>query len=166
MRAGRTRAATPALLKGLLFGAEGAAMTPTHTRKGNKLYRYYISQTVIQRGANGSVVSRVPAGEIEHAVVDQLRAMLRAPEVIVATWKAARADIEGLSEQDVRAALEDIDPLWEELFPAEQARIVQLLVERVDVHDSGLTIRLRATGLSQMVQDLAGIAGDHRRAAA
>ena len=26
-----------------------------------------------------------------------------------------------------------LDPLWEELFPAEQARIVQLLVERVDV---------------------------------
>ncbi len=166
MRAGRTRAATPALLKGLLFGAEGAAMTPTHTRKGNKLYRYYISQTVIQRGANGSAVSRVPAAEIEHAVVDQLRAMLRAPEVIVATWKAARADIEGLSEQDVRAALEDIDPLWEELFPAEQARIVQLLVERIDVHAGGLKIRLRASGLTRMVQDLAGIAGDHRRAAA
>ena len=154
------------MLKGLLFGAEGAAMTPTHKRKGNKLYRYNVSQTVIKRGADGSAVSRVPAAEIEHAVVDQLRAMLRAPEVIVATWKAARSDIEGLREHDVRAALEDIDPLWEELFPAEQARIVQLLVERVDVHAGGLRIRLRATGLSQMVQDLAGIAGNHRRAAA
>ena len=27
----------------------------------------------------------------------------------------------------------ELDPLWDELFPAEQARIVQLLVERVDV---------------------------------
>jgi hypothetical protein len=166
LRAARTRAATPALLKGLLFSAEGTAMTPTHTRKGNKLYRYYVSQTVIKRGANGSAVSRVPAAEIEHAVVDQLRAMLRTPEVIVATWKAARAEIDGLREHDVRAALQDIDPLWEELFPAEQTRIVQLLVERIDVHASGLKIRLRANGLGQMVQYLAGITVDHRRAAA
>ena len=43
-RAGRTRAATPALLKGLLYGPTGMAMSPTHTRRGNKLYRYYVSQ--------------------------------------------------------------------------------------------------------------------------
>jgi site-specific DNA recombinase len=32
-RAVSTRAQTPALLKGLLFGPDGAAMSPTHTRK-------------------------------------------------------------------------------------------------------------------------------------
>src|SRR5215471_3076145 len=34
MRACRSRAATPALLKGLLFGPCGRAMSPTHTRRG------------------------------------------------------------------------------------------------------------------------------------
>ncbi|MEG9883494.1 MAG: recombinase family protein [Hyphomicrobiales bacterium] len=43
VRAGRTHAATPALLKGLIFGPTGCAMTPTHTRRGDKLYRYYMS---------------------------------------------------------------------------------------------------------------------------
>jgi DNA invertase Pin-like site-specific DNA recombinase len=38
-RAASTRAQTPALLKGLIFGPTGRAMTPTHTRKGGKLYR-------------------------------------------------------------------------------------------------------------------------------
>lgn len=166
LRAGRTRAATPAMLKGLLFGPTGAAMTPTHTRKGDKLYRYYVSQTVIQRGADGTAASRVPAAEIEHAVVDQLRAMLRAPDVIVATWRAAKADIDGLTEREVRQALVDLDPLWDELFPAEQARIVQLLVERIDIQASGLKIALRASGLTQMVQDLGGIGSKTRRAAA
>jgi site-specific DNA recombinase len=33
-RAASARAQTPALLKGLLFGPDGAAMSPTHTRKG------------------------------------------------------------------------------------------------------------------------------------
>ena len=63
MRAGSTRAATPALLKGLLYGPTGCAMSPTHTRRGDKLYRYYISQSVVKRGADGCPVSRVPAAD-------------------------------------------------------------------------------------------------------
>jgi site-specific DNA recombinase len=37
-----------------------------------------------------------------------------------------------ITEAEARAALQQLDPLWEELFPAEQARIVALLVERID----------------------------------
>jgi len=165
VRAGRTRAATPALLKGLIFGPTGCAMTPTHTRRGDKLYRYYVSQSVLKRGADACPVGRVSAAEIEGAVVDQLRGLLRAPEVIVGTWRSARPEIDGLSEAEVREALEGLDPLWDELFPAEQARIVQLLVERVEVGVAGLKVRLRAQGLARMVRDLAGIAATPRRAA-
>ncbi|MGE4045231.1 MAG: recombinase family protein [Acetobacteraceae bacterium] len=153
-RAANTRAATPALLKGLLYGPTGAAMSPTHTRRGNRLYRYYVSQSVLKRGAEACPVGRVPAGEIEAAVIDQLRGLLRAPEIIVGTWLAARPAMEGLTEAEVRDALEGLDPLWDELFPAEQARIVQLLVERVDVGTDGLSIRLRTTGLAAVVADL------------
>jgi site-specific DNA recombinase len=64
-RAARTRAQTPALLKGLLFGPNGAAFSPTHTRKGGRLYRYYVSQTVLKHGAGSCPIGRVPAGEIE-----------------------------------------------------------------------------------------------------
>jgi site-specific DNA recombinase len=93
-RAARTRADTPALLKGLLFGPDGAAFSPTHTRKGDRLYRYYVSQTVLKHGAGSCPVGRVPAGEIEAAVIDQLRAVFRQPEIVVGTWKAARAQDE------------------------------------------------------------------------
>jgi len=165
VRAGRTRTATPALLKGLIFGPTGCAMTPTHTRRGDKLYRYYVSQSVLKRGADACPVGRVPAAEIEGAVIDQLRGLLRAPEVIVGTWRSARPEIDGLSEAEVREALEGLDPLWDELFPAEQARIVQLLVERVEVGVAGLKVRLRVQGLARMVRDLAGIAAAPRRAA-
>ena len=77
-RAARTRAETPALLKGLLFGPDGAAFSPTHTRKGGRLYRYYVSQTVLKHGAGSCSVGRVPAGEVEAAVIDQMRAALKA----------------------------------------------------------------------------------------
>jgi len=165
MRAGRTRAATPALLKGLIFGPTGCAMTPTHTRRGDKLYRYYVSQSVLKRGADACLVGRVPAAEIEGAVVDQLRGLLRAPEVIVGTWRSARPEIDGLSEAEVREALEGLDPLWDELFPAEQARVVQLLVERVEVGQEGVDIRLRIDGLARLVHELGGMADNPRRAA-
>lgn len=48
---------------------------------------------------------------------------------------------------------------------AEQTRIVQLLVERIDIRLGGLDIRLRVQGLTHMARDLAGIAGTIRKAA-
>jgi hypothetical protein len=40
------------------------------------------------------------------------------------------------------------------LFPAEQARIVRLLVERVDLGPQGIQVRLRAEGLQTLVEEL------------
>jgi hypothetical protein len=153
------------LLKGLIFGPTGRAMTPAHTRRGDKLYRYYVSTDVLKRDGNACPVRRVPAAEIESAVVEQVRGLLRSPEIIVRTWRVARQSIDNLSGDDVRAALERLDPLWDELFPAEQARIVQLLVERVDVGTNGADIRLRTQGLASLVADLGDIQPRNRRAA-
>ncbi|MDP2356918.1 MAG: recombinase family protein [Beijerinckiaceae bacterium] len=164
-RAANTRARTPAILKGLIFSPTGCAMTPTHTRRGGRLYRYYVSQSVLKNGPAACPIRRVPAGEIEAAVIDQLRHLLRAPEIIIGTWRAARSEIDGLTEDDVRDALEEFDPLWDELFPAEQARIVQLLVERVDVGPHGLDIRLRVGGLTHLLRDLGGARDRGRQAA-
>jgi DNA invertase Pin-like site-specific DNA recombinase len=166
LRASNTRAETPALLKGLLYGPDGAAFSPTHTRKGERLYRYYVSQTVLKHGAGKCPVARVPAAEIEAAVISQIRGMLRAPEVVVATWRAAQPECEGLAEGNVREALTALDPLWAELFPAEQARIVQLLIERVDIGTVGLRLKFRDKGLAQMVAEVGTITGKSRKAAA
>ncbi len=40
------------------------------------------------------------------------------------------------------------------MFPAERARIVRSLVERVDVSPAGADIRLRLDGLASLVRDL------------
>ena len=161
-RSANTRSQTPALLKGLIFGPTGAAMSPTHTRKGNRLYRYYVSQDVLKRGPEACPVGRVPGGEIETAVIDQLRGIFRQPEITVGTCRAARAEQDDITEDEAREALLQLDPLWDELFPAEQARIVQLLVERVDVRTHGVEVRLRPNGLAALVREVAS----SRRAAA
>lgn len=153
-RAARTRAQTPALLKGLIYGPTGCAMSPSHTRKGKKLYRYYVSQAVLKNGRDACPVGRVPAADVEAAVIQQVRALLRAPEIIVGAWREARKEMPDLTEDQVREALAQFDPLWGELFPGEQSRIIQLLVERVDVSLEGLEIRLRSNGLASLLGEL------------
>jgi hypothetical protein len=168
VRANQNRQQTPALLKGLLFGADGRAMSPTHCRRRGRLYRYYVAQRVLKgdTAADDDIVRRVSAAEIEAAVVDQVRALLRQPEVVVGTWLAARAEAPDLTEAEVREALERLDPLWDELFPAEQARMVRLLVERIEVGPTGADIRLRVAGLTSLVRGLGAGAPDGTRAAA
>jgi hypothetical protein len=165
----------------------------------------------------------LPGGEIERTVIDQLRAVLRAPEFLAQTYREARAQAEerlaelgettaaaeaalrslreevaqaaaggnghpdpvsgrladlqvqiqaqehalseageemrrlredSYSERDVVDALGALDPIWEHLFPDEQARIVQLLVKRVDVYPDRAEVRIRAEGLTSLVAEL------------
>jgi hypothetical protein len=55
--------------------------------------------------------------------------------------------------------------VWDELFPAEQARIVQLLVARVDVAVDGIEIHLRTQGLTSTFRQLADIGAPQEAAA-
>ncbi len=98
------RAQIPALRKSLIFEPTGRAMTPTHTRKCGKLYRYYVSTDVLKRDADACTIRRIPAAEIESAVIEQVRVLLRSPEIIVRAWRVARRSLDGLSEANVREA--------------------------------------------------------------
>jgi hypothetical protein len=46
------------------------------------------------------------------------------------------------------------DPFGDHPFTTEQARIVQLLVERVDARENALEVRIRAEGLASLVGEL------------
>jgi DNA invertase Pin-like site-specific DNA recombinase len=160
-RANKNRAQSPALLRGLIFGADGKALSPSSTRRRGRRYRYYVSQSVLKATedpASAAFVRRVSAAEIEAAVIDQVRMLLRQPEIIVGTWLAAKADEPNLTESETREALLRLEPLWDQLFSAEQARIIRLLVERVEIGPGGADIRLRVSGLASLASDLGAIA--------
>jgi DNA invertase Pin-like site-specific DNA recombinase len=155
-RANNSRSRTPALLKGLFYSDTGAAMTPTSTKKGAKLYRYYVSMDIIRNRETGEETApmRLAAGMVEDAVVTEVRRILQTPEVVTQVIAGLKRDIGGACESDAIAALHEFNTLWSQLFPAEQARIIQLLVRRVTVTAAGLEVDIRREGIAGVVREM------------
>jgi site-specific DNA recombinase len=63
-----------ALLAGRLFDDSGQQMTPSHTRKRGRKYRYYISSALVQgKNVQTGSLNRVPANDIETLVAKSIR---------------------------------------------------------------------------------------------
>ncbi len=155
-RANATRATTPFLLKGIVFGHDGRALTPWHSTKKTtgKRYRYYLPMRDIKEHAGASGLPRMPAAELESAVLDQLRNILRAPNLLRDLVPQAIKLDPTLDEAKVTVAMTRLDVIWDQLFPAEQTRIVKMLVEKVIVSANDLEVRLRANGIEQLIREL------------
>jgi site-specific DNA recombinase len=141
----------PCLLKGLLYSAEGRCFTPGYTIKKQRYYRYYINTDAIKLGSAACEVQRLPAGEIEAVIVEKIKEILRLPEITaaaVAEVTRLRPDIE---EDEAIDALRSIDAVWDELFPAEQARIVQHLIHRITIRPDGAAIEWATDGIATLI---------------
>ena len=71
------------LLSGLLFDDAGHRMIPTHATKAGIRYRYYASTPVLHgeaKSASAGSISRVPAADIEDAILKSLEAHLAAKQ--------------------------------------------------------------------------------------
>ena len=156
LRAKNTRAQTPALLKGIIFTETGTAMTPTATKKGSRLYRYYASMDLIRNRPIGESAGplRLPAAMVEDAVIGEIRRMIRAPEIAARALKMLREESPTTDEKAIIKALGEFDQIWTALYPAEQTRIIQLLVDRVTVGTSGIAVDLRQEGLGSVLRDM------------
>ena len=105
----RARQNQGALLQGLLHCRPcGCAMTPSHSTKGTRRYRYYVCCAAQKRGWQSCPSKAVPAGEMEQWILDHIRERL---------CQTAEGNGPGV---------------WEALSPREQAQMVSLMVERVD----------------------------------
>jgi site-specific DNA recombinase len=126
------------LLKGLLHcQACGCRMTPTHAiTNGGKRYHYYVCSASLKLGRQQCLAPSIGAVPIEQAVLEQLK-------------KAA---------QDCVPVQALLDQSWPLLPSAEQARLVRLLLQRVDF-DGGagkLVLALHPCGAERLAQELPG----------
>jgi site-specific DNA recombinase len=161
-RGNETRARTPAPLRGLMRCTHcSSAMTPTHTRRRGRLYRYYVCLGASRRGHETCPVRSITASEVEGLVLKQVRRLLASPELVARTIGALRresgaAEDPLVDESEVIDALGALEPVWDELYPAEQARILRLLIERLDVAPDRISVTLHAAGIRSLVAELAG----------
>jgi DNA invertase Pin-like site-specific DNA recombinase len=144
-----------ALLRGLLFTADGERLQPSFTTKTNgRRYRYYVPRRTIRYGANRHPIGMLPALAIEQMVLEQVHAALMAPEVVQSVWDTVRREHPHLSEPEVVLPLRRIGEVWAQMFPAERQRIVRLLIERVIVRENAIEIAWRDAGWSSLAGEL------------
>jgi site-specific DNA recombinase len=80
-----------AVLKGLLRCSScDCLMTPSHSTKGNRRYRYYVCVLAQKRGWETCPSPSLPAGEVERLVLDQIRGIGRDPAVVAETVRQVR----------------------------------------------------------------------------
>ena len=96
----------------------------------------------------------IAAAEVEGLVYRQVRRLLALPELVARTITAVRrengaAEDTELEEGDIIEALGALEPVWDELYPAEQGGILRLLLERIDVAPNGISVTLHAAGNPQ-----------------
>ena len=140
------QAEAPSLLAGLLHDETGERMSPTHTKKQGKRYRYYVSQALIKghRGAS-PLGRRLPAGDLEGLVESRLIAFLNAQTELHAAIEPEVTDATESSGLIARAA--ELARSWPESPPAERRRMLLRLLTRVDIHRDSVEIRMVCRGL-------------------
>ena len=212
-----------ALLRRMIRCGEcGSLVQPAWTKNHGREYRYYTCAKRVKTGYGQCKLPSLPAGEIEQIVVNQIRALLRHPDVIARTFRevansgavgkdpgavsrldelrgrrkqaeqAARSllelkdpdgdfvkselvrlngEIKSLAASiknletggqagspvelaEVTDALQRLDPVWEVLYPEEQRRILELLIDSITVNKKEISIQFRSNGIEQIVDEL------------
>jgi hypothetical protein len=141
------------------------AMTPSHTRRGCRRYRYYVCTNAQKRGWDQCPSKSIPAGQIEAFVVAQLGAIGREPAPVGPVAAAAPEKEAGRGSaapaerfaDEARVALAGFDAVWPALTPAGQARVVGRVLQRV-AYDGGkgtVAITFHPTGLEALTDERA-----------
>jgi len=147
-RSARTRTKTTAMLRGILrCGHCGCSMGPTFTKKPGRVYRYYLCVQASKKGHSSCPTRMLPAGEIEGTVLAQLRGLLCQPHTLLNALPRARR--EALQLESLAA----VDESWDQLSPADQERVVRLLVRRVDVYPDRAELLINPGNFSALSVD-------------
>lgn len=146
----RNNAKVPSLLAGLLFDDQGYPMSPTHTTKGECRYRYYISQAVLKyEGKQSGSLIRVPAKGIEDGVLKQINEFLCEPHELMEAFinhQLRAGDQHILIAQAKKLAASLSEEPTHELI-----RKINVLIQRVELSNSELTIYLNTVGVLKLL---------------
>ena len=156
----------PSLLKGLMFDSDGSRMIPSHAVKGDKRYRYYVSQTLIDgKRTSSSCGRRIPAGDIEKIVSDRLRTLFASK--VEMHEALARFQLDAPEQQKLLADSIELARGWETQASTDRRQLLRAVISRVVVGPTQFEIELDRSRILRALQperlllagDLTGDAG-------
>ena len=143
------RMETIAPLKGILrCGHCDCAMMPTYARKNGKRYFYYLCSRDSKRATSTCPVRQIPAGEVERIAREQVVKMLQTPTILIKL-----AQVLNLPAEKIAELFKEI--FWQEISPGEMNRLLHLLLEKVEVHESKLTVEFKSSGIKTLMEEIA-----------
>ena len=143
----RNTSGETSLLVGLLFDETGDRLTPSHTTKEGRRYRYYLSRRLVEGNSNDQTGWRLPAREIEAAVVQFLSQFLRTPDQLMTILDGHSPTTAHLSQSLAKAqALAD---RIQNSCLRERRDLVLLLLRRITLSNGSLIFRLDRSNLIQ-----------------
>lgn len=137
----------PSLLLGLLFDGQGRPMSPTHACKGSRRYRYYVSRP--DPGLTHAL-ARIPAGEVENAVVNQLVSSFSDPDLLHSLIENSGGN--GVPIERIRDMLHDIVAKLAHGSNSQRRCLLPLLLRRVNLLQNTLKVAARVPALSDYDQ--------------
>ena len=137
----KAHATEPSLLAGVLVDARGERLTASHAVKKGRRYRYYVST---EAGSDRPQGRRLAAQEIEDAVIKVLADALTSPAVLL-----ERFDTAGIPGDQTSKMLDRATRFAAALnrSPAERAKVVRDLIEKVVIEEDAIMIRVRRSPL-------------------
>jgi hypothetical protein len=87
----------------------------TYSRKNGRKYHYYVSKSESRFGAPGKSYERLPAPEIEAAVVAQIRTVLTSPESIASVVRHIQRNGAQIDEATTVMAMGRLNDVWDQM---------------------------------------------------
>ena len=136
-----------------MFDSSGERLTPTHARKGNLRYRYYVSHTLVLGRPRADVASkrwRIPAVELECAVLGALISFLDNRSELSSIFRLGRLVPVKAAEVLREATALSMSLSGDDL--AQLRKAMQTYVTRVEIADTTIAITLNLTALHDAVR--------------
>jgi len=140
--------ASGSLLAGLLFDETGDRLTPTQAIKDGRRYRYYISQRLMQERKKDPSGWRLPAHELEAAVLSSLRGLLEDQNRLLQFMNVQGAGIELLRTVESSAIM--LARVLVGSSPDRRATLLNL-VARIDIANGEMRITFASGALREVL---------------
>ena len=92
----------------------------------------------------------MPAGLIEEKVVDEVVKILKSHESIMHVHRLAEQNSD-IDRQEMFQAVKNLNEAWAYLYPNEQRKIINMLVEPIYVQNGVAKLKLNLDGLNRLL---------------